>query len=240
MLVEILLIRSKAFQLSTWISQEPFSCKHNAQNKNISYFEKTDRHSQKESYMCFLQYVLYQFFFLKSTQIFQQWNGPQKILDKRVASVLTNQDTMSESNGKYLEEDSVVTKNVYQETNDFLREQKSPFHLTIINSTDQWYFSQTCECPTINACTSNVCYLLKMHHNSLLPSAPLSEAPKMSISQQERRDSCFSKLCWQRELLRFGNFSQQFKAESRDWNMQSENCKKMVSCFKDCACIEFW
>lgn len=35
---------------------------------------------------------------------------------------------MPESNEKYLEEDSIVTKNVYQETNDFL---VSKSHLSI-------------------------------------------------------------------------------------------------------------
>lgn len=40
MLVEILLIRSKTFQLSTWIKQETFSCKHSIRNKTGITFRK--------------------------------------------------------------------------------------------------------------------------------------------------------------------------------------------------------
>lgn len=39
-LVEILLIRSEAFQLSTWIKQEMFYCKHGVINKNGFTFRK--------------------------------------------------------------------------------------------------------------------------------------------------------------------------------------------------------
>lgn len=58
---EILLIRSKAFQLSTWINQEAFSCKQNTQNKNGSCLWK------KKSKML-SKGKLGTFFFLKRKQ----------------------------------------------------------------------------------------------------------------------------------------------------------------------------